>query len=148
MLFWKYIRLPNDDELVSWKATHFISVFRLISGWVGALSVAVALFISPITIGVCKRKSTRLTAVIGGKYLYTFELDHHLCTHKIFILNFFYLYLSNNTNACTGLVTALGCLFTSFASQFHQLFFSYGNFLLVYEQHESIFNFLSHRFTW
>jgi hypothetical protein len=25
-----------------------------------------------------------------------------------------------------GLVTALGCLFTSFASQFHQLFFSYG----------------------
>ncbi|XP_044006765.1 monocarboxylate transporter 2 isoform X4 [Aphidius gifuensis] len=25
-----------------------------------------------------------------------------------------------------GLITALGCLFTSFASQFHQLFFSYG----------------------
>ncbi len=25
-----------------------------------------------------------------------------------------------------GLVTALGCLFTSFASQFHQLFLSYG----------------------
>uniref|UniRef100_A0A336KAV3 CSON006629 protein n=1 Tax=Culicoides sonorensis TaxID=179676 RepID=A0A336KAV3_CULSO len=60
------------------------------AGWVGALSAAVALFISPITIGVCKRKSTRLTAVIGG------------------------------------LVTALGCLFTSFASQFHQIFFSYG----------------------
>lgn len=60
------------------------------SGWLGALSTAVALFISPITIAVCKRKSTRLTAVIGG------------------------------------LVTALGCLFTSFASQFHQLFFSYG----------------------
>ncbi|XP_061498435.1 monocarboxylate transporter 2 isoform X2 [Anopheles gambiae] len=59
-------------------------------GWLGALSTAVALFISPITIAVCKRKSTRLTAVIGG------------------------------------LVTALGCLFTSFASQFHQLFFSYG----------------------
>ncbi|XP_055603888.1 monocarboxylate transporter 12-like isoform X2 [Uranotaenia lowii] len=60
------------------------------AGWLGALSTAVALFISPITIAVCKRKSTRLTAVIGG------------------------------------LVTALGCLFTSFASQFHQLFFSYG----------------------
>nr|XP_029717522.1 monocarboxylate transporter 12-like isoform X1 [Aedes albopictus] len=60
------------------------------TGWLGALSTAVALFISPITIAVCKRKSTRLTAVIGG------------------------------------LVTALGCLFTSFASQFHQLFFSYG----------------------
>uniref|UniRef100_A0A182Q1B4 Major facilitator superfamily (MFS) profile domain-containing protein n=1 Tax=Anopheles farauti TaxID=69004 RepID=A0A182Q1B4_9DIPT len=62
----------------------------VITGWLGALSTAVALFISPITIAVCKRKSTRLTAVIGG------------------------------------LVTALGCLFTSFASQFHQLFFSYG----------------------
>uniref|UniRef100_A0A182PM63 Major facilitator superfamily (MFS) profile domain-containing protein n=1 Tax=Anopheles epiroticus TaxID=199890 RepID=A0A182PM63_9DIPT len=62
----------------------------LSAGWLGALSTAVALFISPITIAVCKRKSTRLTAVIGG------------------------------------LVTALGCLFTSFASQFHQLFFSYG----------------------
>ncbi|XP_058063352.1 monocarboxylate transporter 2-like [Anopheles bellator] len=61
-----------------------------LTGWLGALSTAVALFISPITIAVCKRKSTRLTAVIGG------------------------------------LVTALGCLFTSFASQFHQLFFSYG----------------------
>lgn len=62
----------------------------LFTGWLGALSTATALFISPLTIGVCKRKSTRLTAVIGG------------------------------------LVTALGCLFTSFASQFHQLFFSYG----------------------
>ena len=28
-----------------------------------------------------------------------------------------------------GLVTALGCLFTSFASQFHQLFFSYGTII-------------------
>ncbi|XP_055710643.1 monocarboxylate transporter 2-like isoform X1 [Phlebotomus papatasi] len=61
----------------------------LSTGWLGALSTAVALGISPITVALCKRKSTRLTAVIGG------------------------------------LVTALGCLFTSFASQFHQLFFSY-----------------------
>ena len=45
---------------------------------------------SPLVIAICRRKSTRVTAVIGG------------------------------------LVTALGCLFTSFASQFHQLFFSYG----------------------
>jgi len=49
-----------------------------------------SLFISPLVIGLCRRKSTRLTAVMGG------------------------------------LITALGCLFTSFASQFHQLFFSYG----------------------
>ncbi|XP_069680903.1 monocarboxylate transporter 2-like [Periplaneta americana] len=60
------------------------------AGWLGALSTAVALLVSPVTIAFCRRKSTRVTAVLGG------------------------------------LVTALGCLFTSFASQFHQLFFSYG----------------------
>jgi hypothetical protein len=54
------------------------------------MSTAVALFVSPVTISFCRRKSTRVTAVLGG------------------------------------LVTALGCLFTSFATQFHQLFFSYG----------------------
>lgn len=64
--------------------------FRPSAGWLGALSTAIALGISPISVALCKRKSTRVTAVIGG------------------------------------LVTALGCLFTSFASQFHQLFFSYG----------------------
>ncbi|KAK8752650.1 hypothetical protein OTU49_006681 [Cherax quadricarinatus] len=62
----------------------------LLLGWLGGLSTSVALLVSPITIGVCRRNSTRLTAVLGG------------------------------------LITALGCLFTSFASQFHQLFFSYG----------------------
>ena len=61
-----------------------------VSGWLGAMSMSVSLFVSPIIIGFCRRKSTRLTAVMGG------------------------------------LVTALGCLFTSFASQFHQLFLSYG----------------------
>lgn len=54
------------------------------------MSTAVALLVSPVTIAFCRRKSTRVTAVMGG------------------------------------LVTALGCLFTSFATQFHQLFFSYG----------------------
>ena len=49
-----------------------------------------SLFISPLTVAVCKRKSTRITAVVGG------------------------------------LVLSLGCLFTSFASQFHQIIFSYG----------------------
>lgn len=61
-----------------------------VAGWLGALSTAVALLVSPVTIAFCRRKSTRVTAVLGG------------------------------------LVTALGCLFTSFASQFHQLFLSYG----------------------
>lgn len=60
------------------------------AGWLGAMSTGVALLISPVTIAFCRRKSTRVTAVMGG------------------------------------LVTALGCLFTSFATQFHQLFFSYG----------------------
>ena len=58
--------------------------------WLGALSSSVSLLISPVTIAVCRRKSTRLVAVAGG------------------------------------LVTSLGCLFTSFASQWHQVFISYG----------------------
>ncbi|KAK9874571.1 hypothetical protein WA026_005404 [Henosepilachna vigintioctopunctata] len=63
------------------------------AGWLGAMSTGVALLISPVTIAFCRRKSTRVTAVMGG------------------------------------LITALGCLFTSFATQFHQLFFSYGAFV-------------------
>ncbi|XP_049954757.1 monocarboxylate transporter 2-like [Schistocerca serialis cubense] len=65
------------------------------AGWLGALSTGVALLMSPVTVALCRRKSTRLTAVLGG------------------------------------LVTALGCLFTSFASQFHQLFLSYGTVIGV-----------------
>ncbi|XP_030752675.1 monocarboxylate transporter 12-like isoform X2 [Sitophilus oryzae] len=60
------------------------------TGWLTALSTGVSLIISPITISFCKKKSTRVSAVMGG------------------------------------LITALGCLFTSFATQFHQLYFSYG----------------------
>ncbi|CAH0586964.1 unnamed protein product [Chrysodeixis includens] len=59
-------------------------------GCLGALSAGVSLALSPVTVALCVRKSTRVTAVVGG------------------------------------LVAALGCLFTSFATQFHQLFFSYG----------------------
>ncbi|XP_048485291.1 monocarboxylate transporter 10 isoform X2 [Plutella xylostella] len=63
---------------------------RMQAGCLGALSAGVALALSPVTVALCVRKSTRVTAVVGG------------------------------------LVAALGCLFTSFATQFHQLFFSYG----------------------
>ncbi|KAL4716181.1 hypothetical protein ACJJTC_013958, partial [Scirpophaga incertulas] len=63
--------------------------FRMQAGCLGALSAGVALALSPVTVALCVRKSTRVTAVVGG------------------------------------LVAALGCLFTSFATQFHQLFFSY-----------------------
>ena len=78
----------EEKKRVGHKIKNF--VYLIISGWLGSLSMSVSLFVSPLVIGFCRRKSTRLTAVIGG------------------------------------LVTALGCLFTSFASQFHQLFFSYG----------------------
>ncbi|XP_013775018.1 monocarboxylate transporter 10-like [Limulus polyphemus] len=56
----------------------------------GALSTGVALLLSPVVVAICRKKSTRLIAIIGG------------------------------------LVTALGYLFTSFTTQFHQLFLSYG----------------------
>lgn len=68
---------------------HLILISEFVSGWLGAMSTGVALLISPVTIAFCRRKSTRVTAVMGG------------------------------------LITALGCLFTSFATQFHQLFFRY-----------------------
>lgn len=64
-----------------------------VAAWVGAMSTGVALMVSPVTFAFCRKKSTRLTAVMGG------------------------------------LVTALGVLFTSFATQFHQIFISYGAIL-------------------
>ncbi|KAI5731854.1 hypothetical protein M8J77_017305 [Diaphorina citri] len=76
--------------LLSFTGKRFPTATYTDLGWLGALSMAVSLFASPVIIAFCRRKSTRLTAVMGG------------------------------------LVTALGCLFTSFASQFHQLFLSYG----------------------
>ncbi|XP_054163328.1 uncharacterized protein LOC128961148 [Oppia nitens] len=57
---------------------------------IGCLSTSITLFLSPVVIAICRRKSIRLIAILGG------------------------------------LITALGCLFTSFATQFHQLFVSYG----------------------
>lgn len=60
------------------------------TGWLGATSWAVSMLATPVIIALCRRKSTRLTAVIGG------------------------------------LVLALGILFTSFATELHQVAFSYG----------------------
>ncbi|CAG0879409.1 unnamed protein product [Darwinula stevensoni] len=59
-------------------------------GCLGAVNMSVSHLLSPVIVGVCRRKSTRLTAVLGG------------------------------------LISSLGCLFTSFATEFHQIFFSYG----------------------
>ncbi|XP_050312458.1 monocarboxylate transporter 12-like [Anthonomus grandis grandis] len=67
--------------------------FRKQTEWLGALATGISLLISPVVIAFCKKKSTRVTAVLGG------------------------------------LILALGCLFTSFATQFHQLMFSYGTVL-------------------
>ncbi|XP_065085064.1 monocarboxylate transporter 2-like [Ochlerotatus camptorhynchus] len=60
------------------------------AGWLGAASWAMSLLAATIVVALCRRKSTRLTAVLGG------------------------------------LVLALGILFTSFATQLHQVAFSYG----------------------
>lgn len=38
----------------------------MISAWLGPLSCAVSLLVSPLVVAVCRRKSTRLTAVLGG----------------------------------------------------------------------------------
>ena len=70
----------------------FIEYFLV---FLGALSTCVTLLSSPILIAICKKKSLRLTAILGG------------------------------------LITALGCLFTSFATQFHQLFFSMSIFMAI-----------------
>ncbi|XP_071051671.1 monocarboxylate transporter 12-like isoform X1 [Onthophagus taurus] len=80
----------SSSQLVLPASTKFKTLPVHVAGWLGAVSTGVALLISPVTIAFCRRKSTRVTAVMGG------------------------------------LITALGCLFTSFATQFHQLFFSYG----------------------
>ncbi|XP_050026504.2 monocarboxylate transporter 11-like [Dermacentor andersoni] len=58
--------------------------------WLGSASLASSMFVSPVVVAWCRRKSVRLTAVLGG------------------------------------LVAALGCLFSSFASQLHQGLFSQG----------------------
>ena len=91
----KYIEIHHSGwkslvDLIwsGWKKL-FKKLFLCLSGALGGLSLSLGLIFSPLTVGVCKRKSTRLTAVIGG------------------------------------LVLALGCLFSSFANQFHQLFFSH-----------------------
>lgn len=56
----------------------------------GALCLCISFITSPLIVAICRRKSTRLAAFIGG------------------------------------LLTALACLFTSFAVQFHQALLSYG----------------------
>ncbi|XP_036328523.1 uncharacterized protein LOC118740892 [Rhagoletis pomonella] len=58
--------------------------------WVGALNWSISMLLSPFVITFCRKKSTRLMAVVGG------------------------------------LVLPLGVLFTSFATELGQIFFSYG----------------------
>nr|XP_037281584.1 monocarboxylate transporter 3-like [Rhipicephalus microplus] len=60
------------------------------TAWLGSASLASSLFVSPMVVAWCRRKSIRLTAIVGG------------------------------------LVAALGCLFSSFASQLQQGLFSQG----------------------
>ena len=75
------------------------------SGCLSGLCFGLSLLLSPIVMTFCRKKSTRLTGVIGG------------------------------------LVLALGVLFTSFANQFYQLFFSYGTVICKY--HNFLWNLYS-----
>ena len=61
-----------------------------ITDWLSPLSSSVSLLMSPVSVSLCRLKSTRLTAVSGG------------------------------------LMAALSLLFSSFATQFHQLIISLG----------------------
>lgn len=47
----------------------FFVLYNKFIGLIGSLSIAVSFVISPITITFCRRKSTRLLAVIGGLIL-------------------------------------------------------------------------------
>ena len=69
---------------------HNYHILFSFTDWLTTFSMAVTYLLSPLIIGICRRKSTRVSAVIGG------------------------------------FITALGCLFTSFADQFHQMYLSYG----------------------
>ncbi|XP_049817094.1 monocarboxylate transporter 2-like [Aethina tumida] len=64
--------------------------YIMATAWMGALCLCISFITSPLIVAICRRKSTRLAAFIGG------------------------------------LLTALACLFTSFAVQFHQALLSYG----------------------
>lgn len=83
------ISIQFNHKLCIYKIFH-INKKHFFSGWLGAASWSISMFTAPIVIAFCRRKSTRLTAVLGG------------------------------------LVLALGILFTSFATQLHQVAFSYG----------------------
>lgn len=39
---------------------------QLSAAWVGALCLAVSMLTAPLVVALCRRKSTRLTAVLGG----------------------------------------------------------------------------------
>lgn len=45
------------------------NTFVASAGWLGASSWAVSMFATPVVVALCRRKSTRLTAVIGGLVL-------------------------------------------------------------------------------
>ena len=123
--------------------------------WLGALCTSVTLLLSPVITAVCRcatcvatnrasnegqtkaRKDFTITekAPIRGTRKHSFVALCATCLNTVTCLN---ITLCHNISTCGrrkstrlvavagGLVTALGCLFTSFASQFHQLFFSYG----------------------
>ena len=83
--------------------------------WLGALCTSVTLLLSPVITAVC-----RCATILTDTCLNLSILTCHNC-HNI-ILTCGRRKSTRLVAVAGGLVTALGCLFTSFASQWHQVF--------------------------
>ena len=90
-------------------------------GCLSGLCFGLSLIYSPFVMYFCRKKSTRLTGVIGGIISLLLEDSFP----KIFLTKICFFFY-------TGLVLSLGLLFTSFADEFYQLFFSYGAVICKY----------------
>lgn len=57
------------------------NIHNYFSGWIGAISWSVSLISASIVIALCRRKSTRLTAVLGGLVMALGILFTSFATH-------------------------------------------------------------------